>query len=103
MTERSHCLSGTLLDDGSEYDLAELCRICGVSAERVTDMVAEGILEPAGKDQARWRFHATSVVRIRTVLRLQRDLRVNLPGAALALDLMDELDKLRRLRQRFFE
>ena len=33
------------------------------------------------------------------VIRLQHDLRVNLAGAALALDLLDEIDQLRaRLR-----
>jgi chaperone modulatory protein CbpM len=29
-------------------------------------------------------------------LRLQRDLEINLPGVALALELMEELDALRR-------
>ena len=99
MTEHMHYLSGTLLDEGSEYGLGELCRICGVTAETVIDMVAEGILEPSGDDPAQWRFRGTSVVRIRIVLHLQRDLRVNLPGAALALDLMEELEELRRLRR----
>lgn len=101
MTESKHYLSGTLLDEGSEYSLGELCRICGVTAEKVIDMVTEGILEPSGRDPARWHFCATSVVRIRIVLHLQQDLRVNLPGAALALELMDELEELRRLRRLF--
>ncbi len=101
MTESRHYLSGTLLDEGSEYSLGELCRICGVTAEKVIDMVTEGILEPSGRDPAKWRFCAISVVRIRIVLHLQQDLRVNLPGAALALDLMDELEELRRLRRLF--
>ena len=102
MGETEHYLSGTLLDDGCEYSLGELCRICGVTAENVIEMVAEGILEPSGDDPAQWRFCGPSVVRIRIVLHLQRDLRVNLPGAALALDLMDELEELRRLQRQFF-
>jgi chaperone modulatory protein CbpM len=35
------------------------------------------------------------VVRVRSALRLQRDLGVNLAGIALALDLMEELEDLR--------
>jgi chaperone modulatory protein CbpM len=34
--------------------------------------------------------------RARTALRLQRDLEINLPGVALALELMEELERLRR-------
>ena len=34
--------------------------------------------------------------RARTALRLQRDLEINLPGVALALELLEELDRLRR-------
>jgi chaperone modulatory protein CbpM len=34
--------------------------------------------------------------RVRTVVRLQRDLGVNLPGAALALELLDRIDELQR-------
>ncbi len=101
MTEAEHYLSGTLLDERAEYSLGELCRICCITAETVIDMVTEGILEPSGRDPAKWRFCATSVVRIRIVLHLQQDLRVNLPGAALALELMDELEELRRLRRLF--
>ena len=63
MTERKHYLSGTLLDDGSEYSLGELCRICGVTAETEIDMVGEGILEPSGSDPAQWRWEKLTVPR----------------------------------------
>jgi chaperone modulatory protein CbpM len=45
------------------------------------------------------RFTRSSVVRVRTVLRMQRDLNVNLAGAALALDLLERIETLQaRLR-----
>ena len=34
------------------------------------------------------------MVRVRTVLRMQRDLHVNLAGAALALDLLERIEAL---------
>ena len=37
------------------------------------------------------------ITRILRTLRLQRDLRINLPGCALVLDLLDEMEELRRL------
>jgi len=47
-----------------------------------------------------WRFTYTEIRRVQTAVRLQRDLRINLPGCALALDLLDELEELRQLRRR---
>ncbi len=40
-------------------------------------------------------FQETCLVRVRSALRLHRDLGVNLAGIALALDLMEELENLR--------
>jgi chaperone modulatory protein CbpM len=98
MSETKHYLSGTLLED-SDYSLLELCKICGISREAVIEMVDEGILEPKGGAPAQWRFEGITLVRIQTVLHLQNDLHVNLPGAALALELMDELEELRRMQR----
>jgi len=93
-------LSGDVLGEDVELTLVELCRTCQLPAEQVYELVDEGIIEPLGREPARWRFRWTSVHRVRCALRLQRDLGVNLAGAALALDLLEELDSLRaRLRR----
>lgn len=77
----------------------EFCRCCDVAAEQLLDMVGEGMLEPLGSDPREWRFSARDLSRVRCAVRLQRDLGTNLAGAALALDLMEEMDQLRaRLR-----
>ncbi len=44
---------------------------------------------------SQWRFPGVSVRRVRTVVRLQRDLGVNVAGAALAIELLDEINALR--------
>jgi chaperone modulatory protein CbpM len=101
MPHRHPALEGILLDDHIQLDLVQLCEVCGVSAERVIEMVSEGVVEPLGSEPHRWCFTGTAVTRVRIALRLQQDLEVNLPGAALALDLLDELQELRqRLHQR---
>ena len=97
MTERE--LLQELLDEGVELTLAELCRACSVHAETVLAMVEEGLLEPRGPAPAEWRFPGPAVRRVQVALRLQRDLGLNLPGAALALDLLEELEILRRRLQ----
>jgi chaperone modulatory protein CbpM len=89
-------ISVMLLDDSVEFSLTELCAACRVSEELVVEIVAEGIVEPVGRDRAQWRFTGVALTRVQRVLRLQEDFGVNLPGAALALELLEELERLRR-------
>ncbi len=91
-------LTGTLLDERAVFTLRELCRACGVHAELVMEMVEEGVLEPRGSAPTEWRFPGKAVIRAQKALNLTRDLRVNWPGAALALDLLEEIERLRRER-----
>jgi chaperone modulatory protein CbpM len=88
-------ISAMLLDDSVELSLTELCAACRVSEELIVEIVAEGIVEPLGGDRAQWRFTGVAVARVQRVLRLQDDFGVNLPGAALALELLEELQRLR--------
>lgn len=93
-------LSGEVLEEDVELSLAELCHACQAPAERIVELVGEGVVDPRGRDPARWRFRGVSVRRVRCALRLERDLGVNVAGAALALDLLEELEALRTRLQR---
>jgi chaperone modulatory protein CbpM len=86
--------TGTIIED-DPLTLGQLCRACGTHADWVVGLVEEGIIEPDGKELRLWRFSGVSLVRVRSALRLQRDLGVNLAGIGLALDLMEELESLR--------
>ncbi len=89
-------LSGVLLDDEQTLTLRELCLVTDVQSGLVIEMVEEGVLEPRGHDPAGWLFPASALTRLQAALRLQRHLGVNLAGAALALELLDEVRSLRR-------
>jgi chaperone modulatory protein CbpM len=89
-------ISAKLLDDSVEFSLADLCTLCSVPEELVVEIVAEGIVEPIGRERAMWRFSGIAVTRVQRVVRLQREFDVNLPGAALALELLEEVERLRR-------
>lgn len=88
-------LTGTVLDDRVEFTLLELCRLCDANARHIAEIVEEGIIEPAGTSPTHWRFTGVMMRRIQVVLRLERDLDINLPGAALIIELLDEMGSLR--------
>lgn len=85
-----------LLDETVELSLEDLCRICDVREQIVVEIVEEGIIEPLNVAGG-WRFTGIAVTRVQRVIRLQQEFEVNLPGAALALELLDEIERLKRL------
>tara|TARA_R110001592_G_scaffold47763_1_gene151080 strand:- start:3198 stop:3515 length:318 start_codon:yes stop_codon:yes gene_type:complete len=91
-------VAGVVVSDDQIVSLVELCKCCDLAAEHVLTMVEQGIIEPLKfqSSHIHWQFTRNSVLRVKTAIRLQRDLDVNLAGAALALDLLDEIKILRR-------
>lgn len=92
-------LRGQLIGEDTLISVDELCRHCTVEVEEVITFVQEGIVDPADdvvrpERAGSWEFHISSVRRIRTAVHLQRDLGVNLAGAALALELLDRIAEL---------
>lgn len=81
-----------LIDAESLVSLAELCRCCGVESAWVAELEAHGIVAPAAGSAA---YPGLAILRLRKARRLQKDFNLNAPGLALALDLLDEIDRLR--------
>ncbi len=97
MSKQSDILSGILLEENHELTMEELCQVTSVKSEWLITLVEEGIVEPlGGVGSDDWRFGSSSLIRVRKVLRLQQDLGINIPGAALTLDLLDEIESLRQ-------
>jgi chaperone modulatory protein CbpM len=99
--ETTKSLSGDLLDEDVEMTLEQLCRACELSEEEIIELVEQGIIDPLGPEPAEWRFVSVSLRRVRITRNLQRDLGVNAPGAALALELLEEIEELRSRLQHF--
>lgn len=94
------CIHGPVVEEEVRFTLVELCQACSVEEEHVLTWVFEGVLEPVGQSPQDWRFGGESLRRARLAQRLSRDLEINPPGVALALDLLDEIGALRARLQR---
>lgn len=89
-------LSGAIFEESALLTVEELSRICAVEERHIVELVDEGVISIVEISATEWRFSGTALRRTRLALRLERDLELNLAGVALALDLMDEVDRLRR-------
>lgn len=91
----SDSLRATVVEDELQMSLAELARACRAREEQIHLWVVEGVLQPSGDAPATWRFAGASLRRAKLAITLTRELEINTPGVALALDLMDEIEALK--------
>ncbi len=79
-----------------DLELEELCRVCNISSEVLYEWVEEGVAEPRPSGRSQWAFSATQFRRVHRARRLQRDLGVETASLPLVLDLLDEVEGLRK-------
>ena len=92
--------TGILISEKGALSLEEVVEACGAETAWVVELVEVGVLSPEGRDEAAWRFGAPDLLRARRLARLARDFQASAEAAALILDLLDEIERLRaRLRR----
>ena len=96
----SDSFTAIVVEDDVHLSLVELCRACDAQEEQVQLWVVEGVLSPIGSSPPEWRFTGTSLRRARLALTLTRELEINPPGVAFALDLMDRIEALEAVQRR---
>jgi chaperone modulatory protein CbpM len=77
-----------------DIGLQDLTRSLRCNTELIVTLVHEGVLEPLGDSPDDWHFAGAALQRARSAVRLMRDLEINPPGVALALELIDEIRRL---------
>jgi len=88
-------IDGVVVEEDVRFTLVDLCRACGAERAQLIALVDEGVIEPSTALHGDWVFSGSALLRARAALRLVRDLGVGVAGAALVLDLLDEIETLR--------
>jgi len=88
-------LSGTIFDETSVLSLRDLSRMCSVDERHIVEFVEEGVLSVI-QVRSEWHFSGDALRRARLAVRLERDLELNMAGVALAVELIEEIERLRR-------
>ena len=105
MTSSDHeVLTAAIFEESTVLTVGDLSRLCAVEERRIVEFVEEGVLEvaasptPGGREvsAAGWRFAGSALQRARMALRLERDFELSLAGVGLVMDLLEELEQLRR-------
>ena len=88
-------IEGAIVENEIHMSIVELSQAASTSEELIMAWVTEGVLSPTGSSPQDWRFGGDSLSRAKTAVRLSRDLEINTPGLALALQLLDQISDLR--------
>jgi chaperone modulatory protein CbpM len=90
-----------LVDESASLHVDELCTRLRVERQWIVELVELGAIEPrGGSEPSAWAFPQADVPRLHAMTRLVEDLGVNLPGAAIILELVEERRRLlAQLRQ----
>ncbi len=88
-------IEGSIVEDEVHMSIVEISQTTRAPEELIMSWVSEGVLSPAGSSPEDWRFSGDSLRRAKTAAHLSYDLELNTPGVALALDLLDEITRLR--------
>jgi chaperone modulatory protein CbpM len=95
MDREQGILTATVIGEEAVLSIEELARACCAEAQWVIELVEVGLLEPQGTGPSDWRFRAADLICARRVARLQRDFDASLDAAAVMLDLLDQIERLR--------
>ena len=76
--------------------LEELCEISHLSTDQIKDLIEYDVITPQGRMPKEWLFDLHAIKRLQRALRLRRDFDLNLEGIAILLDVLEEVEQLRR-------
>lgn len=89
-------LEAQVVDADTLFSLADFAHACGQSHDWVLQLVAHSIVAAQGEHPEQWQFAGQDVQRARRAFRLQRDFEASFSAVALMLELLDEVQDLRR-------
>ncbi len=87
-----------MVNENIIYTVSAVCYSYDLSQESIKEMVSWGIANPVGNNPEKWLFTHEDYERIGKASRFKNELDINIPGAALALQLLDDIQNIRNKR-----
>lgn len=89
---KENVLIAVVIEETTTVSFEEVCNRYHISRDLLIEMMEEGLFPTKSKEELALDQHALR--RIESAFRLHKDLDINLPGVALALDLLDKIDTM---------
>jgi chaperone modulatory protein CbpM len=87
---------GLLIEETTTISFHEVCQKYSIPEELLSEMIEQGLFADQCADKEQIALDQKALRRLEAAFRLHKDLGINLPGVALALDLLEEIEKMRQ-------
>ena len=94
MAKKSRTVAEFTIETDEKLNLEQLSDAINAEIDFIMQLVEQELLEPQGKKAEEWQFDIICYKRAKRAYSFHRDLDVNMPGIALALDLLDKIERL---------
>ena len=89
-------ISITIINDTNTLTFDELCRATNAENSLILQLIDYHIIQPIGNSQTNWQFDHISLRRARIASNFYYDLEVNLAGIGLLIDLLEQMDDMKK-------
>lgn len=93
---KDNFLIGVLIEETTTISFHGVCQKYNIPGELLSEMIEQGLFPNQCIDKEQIALDQKALRRLEAALRLHKDLGINLPGVALALDLLEEIEKMRQ-------
>jgi chaperone modulatory protein CbpM len=93
MEKKKTVIKGIIVEE-TTISFIEVCNKYNLTEKCLIEMVEHGLF-PSSQELQRMEFDRKTLARIRSARRLQTDLGLNIEGAVLVLELLEEMESLR--------
>jgi chaperone modulatory protein CbpM len=92
--KQNDTIIGVLIEETTTITFKEVCNKYQIPKELLIEMIEYGLFSCQTTKMELLKLNQNDLHKIESAFRLHRDLGINLPGVALALDLLEKIDKL---------
>lgn len=92
---KENILIGVLIEETTTSSFVEVCHHYNIPQELLIEMVEHGLFPNQPTQIEQIALDQKALRRIESAFRLHKDLGINLPGVTLAIELLDEIERMR--------
>ena len=87
-------ITGVLIEETTTISFNEVCHRYHIPKELLLEMVEYGLFSSKTTKVEQLKLNQSDLRKMEVAFRLHRDLEINLPGVALVLELLEQIDQL---------
>lgn len=91
---KENMLIGILIEDSYTISFKEVCAQYHIPEELLVELIEQGLFDNQSTEPKKLQLDQKAIHKIESAFRLHKDLGINIPGVTLAIELLEEIEKM---------